>query len=399
MNIAQPVSFEVDSVEFTFLSPEEILAVSVRRIENDSTSTTCSTPSTEVSMTSPSDPPVYHPVFMDQAYHLLRATCMYCKGFRLSAKDIHKYMCKLRLLQHGLVREAHIVEVLGETDWADEDESEADTRSEYGSKVGPSVLKLNWASDVRTFWLSAGASFGVVPEFIVRTEPEPGNIIQFAYSWMSSSFKSMAKTFEEWQTLVSDPVLTRKFTTEGVFTEIGMVISGIRTSQKDSSTSSHVHVFDDWLGAVCHWAEDQALLLGSGNPVLLFSKSLVFNSARLMPSNVIVDLAEYLDKTSKETPLWFVIFDLEGGAVNDVAPDATAMRTGMHCSTCSRRVTETTRNFIRGLNNIITTGMTDVAFGAFAGHGDVELGDKGLQAYWNRKLPRLEGIKRGGGSK
>ncbi|KAG8413597.1 hypothetical protein J3458_012671 [Metarhizium acridum] len=69
---------------------------------------------------------------MDQAYHLLRAACVYCKGFRIPPKDLHKYMCKLRLLQHGLIREAHIVDALGEADWSEMeealglDESEAD---------------------------------------------------------------------------------------------------------------------------------------------------------------------------------------------------------------------------------------------------------------------------------
>ena len=37
MNISQPVASSVESVEFTFLSTEEIRAASVRRIENDST--------------------------------------------------------------------------------------------------------------------------------------------------------------------------------------------------------------------------------------------------------------------------------------------------------------------------------------------------------------------------
>jgi DNA-directed RNA polymerase I subunit RPA1 len=37
MNIAQPISSGVESVEFTFLSPKEIRAISVKRIENDST--------------------------------------------------------------------------------------------------------------------------------------------------------------------------------------------------------------------------------------------------------------------------------------------------------------------------------------------------------------------------
>lgn len=37
MNIAQPVTSEVESVEFTFLSAREIKAISVKRIENEST--------------------------------------------------------------------------------------------------------------------------------------------------------------------------------------------------------------------------------------------------------------------------------------------------------------------------------------------------------------------------
>lgn len=37
MNISHPISSEVEGVEFTFLSPKEIRAISVKRIENDST--------------------------------------------------------------------------------------------------------------------------------------------------------------------------------------------------------------------------------------------------------------------------------------------------------------------------------------------------------------------------
>lgn len=37
MNIAQPVGSTLESVEFTFLSADEIRAISVKRIENDNT--------------------------------------------------------------------------------------------------------------------------------------------------------------------------------------------------------------------------------------------------------------------------------------------------------------------------------------------------------------------------
>ncbi|RSL54873.1 hypothetical protein CEP53_007294 [Fusarium sp. AF-6] len=145
MNIAQPVASGVESVEFTFLSPKEIRSISVKRIENDSTFDNLlnpvpgglydpalgswgDAPCTTCNLNQSTCPghaghiqlpvPVYHPVFMDQAYRLLKAACVYCKGFRLRQKELHKYMCKLKLLQHGLIQEAHIVGAIGENDLA-----------------------------------------------------------------------------------------------------------------------------------------------------------------------------------------------------------------------------------------------------------------------------------------
>lgn len=44
MNISQPVASSLESVEFTFLTPQEIRSISVRRIENDSTFDTLMNP-------------------------------------------------------------------------------------------------------------------------------------------------------------------------------------------------------------------------------------------------------------------------------------------------------------------------------------------------------------------
>ncbi|PHH65389.1 hypothetical protein CDD81_2493 [Ophiocordyceps australis] len=143
MNIAQPVSADVDRVEFTFLSDQEIQAISVKLIENESTfdnllnpvpgglydnalgswgDSPCQTCNLNQA-SCPGHPghiqlpvPVYHPVFIDQTLRLLRATCVYCSGFRLSKKDLHKHVCRLRLLQHGLITEAHMVGSIGEND-------------------------------------------------------------------------------------------------------------------------------------------------------------------------------------------------------------------------------------------------------------------------------------------
>lgn len=40
---------------------------------------------------------------MDQLLRLLRAKCVYCHHFKMSRKDVNLYLCKLRLIQHGLL--------------------------------------------------------------------------------------------------------------------------------------------------------------------------------------------------------------------------------------------------------------------------------------------------------
>ena len=56
--------------------------------------------------------PVYHPNFMSQCLRLLRATCSYCHHFKLSRVEVHRYSCKLRLLQHGLAKDAEAIDDL-----------------------------------------------------------------------------------------------------------------------------------------------------------------------------------------------------------------------------------------------------------------------------------------------
>ncbi|RDA90344.1 hypothetical protein CP533_3069 [Ophiocordyceps camponoti-saundersi (nom. inval.)] len=170
MNIAPPISSELESVDFILLSVEELHALSVKRIENESTFDKLRNPSPgglyDPALGSwgehphqpacPGHPghiqlpvPVYHPVFMDQAYRLLRAACVFCHGFRLPQKDIHLYSCKLRLLQYGLVNEAHLVGCVSENDLAidlqgdlDLDDDQAE---EEGERATNSVIRTREA--------------------------------------------------------------------------------------------------------------------------------------------------------------------------------------------------------------------------------------------------------------
>lgn len=57
--------------------------------------------------------PVYHPTFMEQLLRLLRAKCAYCHYLRMSRREVNLYVCKLRLIQHGLLDAAEEVENVG----------------------------------------------------------------------------------------------------------------------------------------------------------------------------------------------------------------------------------------------------------------------------------------------
>ncbi|KAH9077239.1 beta and beta-prime subunits of DNA dependent RNA-polymerase [Lactarius deliciosus] len=47
--------------------------------------------------------PVFHPLFMNHMYILLRATCLFCHHFKLPRAELLKYVAKLRLLEHGML--------------------------------------------------------------------------------------------------------------------------------------------------------------------------------------------------------------------------------------------------------------------------------------------------------
>ncbi|ORY77786.1 DNA-directed RNA polymerase I subunit RPA1 [Protomyces lactucae-debilis] len=82
--------------------------------------------------------PVYHPLFFLQLFALLRGTCLYCYSLRLSRAEVHKYVCRLTLLEHGLLLESQDFadmdfskdeEDFLEAEESEEEEDEADKKN------------------------------------------------------------------------------------------------------------------------------------------------------------------------------------------------------------------------------------------------------------------------------
>lgn len=149
MDISKPVGSEITSVDFGVLSTEEIRKLSAKQITNPivfdnlghavnnglydlalgaflrNLCTTCGLdekfcPGHQGHIELPV--PVYNPLFFNQLYIFLRSSCLYCHHFRLADMEVHKYICKLRLVQYGLLLECQELENLFAKDGTPDDE-------------------------------------------------------------------------------------------------------------------------------------------------------------------------------------------------------------------------------------------------------------------------------------
>ena len=84
--------------------------------------------------------PVYHPTFMDQVLRLLRAKCRYCHHLKMSRKEVNRYLCKLRLIQHGLLGAAEEVDNIEVSQTKDEENTSG---SEEESDVDSVIRRRN----------------------------------------------------------------------------------------------------------------------------------------------------------------------------------------------------------------------------------------------------------------
>lgn len=279
-----------------------------------------------------------------------------------------------------------------------------------------SIITASPTENEDVFWAMKGAAagFGIITEFKVITHPTPGEAVQYSFGFSGIPYVNQAERFKKWQSMISDPGLSRKFASQVVLSEIGMVISGTffgtqeefyalnLTSVFPNVSSRKITVFNDWAGLVGHWAEDLGLQLGGGISSPFYSKSIAFTYKDLIPADGIDRFFEYIDQVDKGTVIWFGIFDLEGGAINDVPADGTAYahRDALfyfqsYGVNLGFRVKRETREFINGMHNILTGSLNNHTLGAYAGYVDPAMTLKEAQVgYWGDNLPKLKQIKK-----
>ncbi|KAJ7272717.1 hypothetical protein B0H12DRAFT_1066940 [Mycena haematopus] len=253
----------------------------------------------------------------------------------------------------------------------------------------------------------AAASFGIVTEFVFMTHPEPTNIIQYSYKIESrlGNHADMASTFHTWQSIIADPALDRKLASQ-VLPYYLATYFGTEEEYKalnfDKQLANDRHSATVLAVEVDDWVTASGLVLSTIGPKRGYccsvEVSLTFKPENLIPEEGIQKLFEYFDNADKGTPLWFAIFDLAGGAVNDVSQHATAFahRDALfYLQTYAigiETLSETTIAFLTGLSNTITDSMPEAQFGAYPGYVDPLLKDGPLE-YWGENLLRLQQVK------
>lgn len=159
MDISKPVGSEITSVDFGVLSTDEIRKLSAKQITNPivfdnlghavnnglydlalgaflkNLCTTCGLdekfcPGHQGHIELPV--PVYNPLFFNQLYIFLRSSCLYCHHLKLGEMEVHKYMCKLKLIQFGLLLECQELETMFAKDGITGDDEEEGSSSSNG---------------------------------------------------------------------------------------------------------------------------------------------------------------------------------------------------------------------------------------------------------------------------
>ncbi|KAL7943359.1 hypothetical protein V8C42DRAFT_328846 [Trichoderma barbatum] len=273
------------------------------------------------------------------------------------------------------------------------------------------ILRANENQHEDLFWAirGAGASFGIVTEFVFKTHPEPGSVVEYTYSFSFGRQKDMAPVFEKWQELVYDPHLDRRFSTLFIAEPLGALITGTFYGTQEEFDKTGIKdripvggdvklALVDWMGSLAHIAETTALYLSDLSTPFV-SKSLAFNREDKMSKDSINKLFSYMDSVDPGTLLWFIIFNSEGGAMADTPYDATAyphrdaIMMYQSYAIGIPFLIPPTRDFVSGVHQRIQSA-SPAANTTYAGYVDVSLSQADAQwLYWGDKVPRLQEIK------
>lgn len=276
-----------------------------------------------------------------------------------------------------------------------------------------SVVTASDTQNQDVFWAvkGAAASFGIVTQFKVRTHPLPKAALQYTYLFSQGGVLDRVKLFLDWQSLIAKPNITRNYSSQLTIFQDGILILSsffgteeeFREFQQENDlpfqSMGNVAYITSWLSLIAHTAEDYLIQIFGGVYTSFYSKSVSFTADQLLNEQALVALFTYLDSAPKGTQAWWIIFNLEAGATNDVPMDATAyvhrdavMWMQSYSVVGFEPPSFIAKRFLNRLHDVILGNRPPGPLRSYPGYVDPYLKD-GQMAYWGTNLPRLQDIK------
>ncbi|TEA17095.1 FAD-linked oxidoreductase sorD [Colletotrichum sidae] len=251
----------------------------------------------------------------------------------------------------------------------------------------------------------AGAGFGIVTEFKMRTRSIPREVLHLDLTFDFEQSTDLTKEFIKWQKLAADRTLDHRFGTEFTVTPLGIRLSatwyGTEEELNDSGVlkklSYQVAIIssrESWETSLARRESEESLHIPN-HPSKLLLKGLGFTQEDVLAGDQIADLFEYLKVKSQLSTSWSIKFTASGGAVADVPMAATAFAHRdkfMFYQSYSVDDSRATRSVLDGFHEKLLNLVHDEHQSTYPGFSDPELRNP-QRAYWGSNLPALEQIK------
>jgi len=275
------------------------------------------------------------------------------------------------------------------------------------------TANANTNSDL--FWAlrGAAASFGIVTQFKFVTHPAPTTITNYAFQYIIGGPEDLANTFMKWQAFISQPSIAndRNFDSVITLTPSSALIQGSRLGTPDELQASGITAALgdgatinitslDWAASVLNWVTYELENLAGNIPSFMYMKNVVITQSEPMTSATAQAWFNYMQANNPSDVTTFITADLEGGAISDVANNATAYahRDALYTIAAYTLAgfTSYPQDGIDFLNGMMETiiGSPTAPFGMYPGYVDPLVpASQWPTAYWGDNYPRLKQLK------
>ncbi|KAK1962978.1 FAD binding domain-containing protein [Colletotrichum sublineola] len=272
------------------------------------------------------------------------------------------------------------------------------------------IVTANKTSNEDLFFAirGAGAGFGVVTEFKIRTHKKPPTTMHLINRTPYTQLDQMVEQFLIWQNLTGDPDLDPRFGTEFVLEPQGSKITGTWYGTNEDFKKSGISeklpggltiVESSWV-ETARWLYDQAQLYLADIPTEFLSRSLGLREQDQLSRAATERLFRMVKENAEKIDAkWFIIFDATGGEVSRPTMNSTAFahrdKVRFYQSygySLRGPLSGPKEELLMGIHQFIIENISGGEHTTYPGYVDPYL-EKPQEVYWGSNLPRLQTVK------